>query len=98
MSLPHVEQNTTIDLRAVAAADRFSQVWRALTDRSYWPLKMFVGVNVWLWHLDAFAKDEDPVPLFVDMFDRASGLLEAVKNSGVCCDLFPLVEAASVND
>ena len=78
-----------IDPRARAAAERYLAAARALGDRSYWPIKMFTGVNLFLWHLDAFAGGDDPVPLFVDAFDQATALLLAAGASGVSGGHFP---------
>ncbi len=98
MSLPHIDPNISLHPDAIDAAERSTLVWQALTDRSFWPLKMFVGVNLWLWHLDAFAKDEDPVPLFVDAFDRSTKLLETARDSGVCGGYFPPLSHSGLTD
>jgi len=84
-------------VEAVAATNRYLAVARSLSDQSYWPVIMFSSANLFLWHLDAFAKDGDPVPEFVSVFDRASRTLEMVRDSGVCGQYFP-VNAAAVSD
>jgi ubiquinone/menaquinone biosynthesis C-methylase UbiE len=82
---------------AVAATKRYLSVARSLNDQSYWPLIMFSSVNLFLWHLSAFEKDEDPVPEFVSVFDRARLTLEMVRDSGVCGQHFP-ANVAKVQD
>ncbi len=78
-----------IDPRARAASERYLAAARALGDRGYWPLKLFTGVNLFLWHLDAFAGGDDPVPLFVDAFDAATALLLSAGASGISGGHFP---------
>ncbi len=82
MTLPRVAPNIALDPRAVAATERYRTAWTACADRSIWPMKVSIATNLWLWHLDAFACAEDPVPLFVDAFDRATRLLETIHTSG----------------
>lgn len=79
------------DPSAVAAASRFVQAAQALQDRSSWPLKIFTNANLFLWHLDAFARADHPVPLFVDVFERASQLLEEARRQSLG-SRFPPVE------
>ncbi|MDO8598880.1 MAG: methyltransferase domain-containing protein [bacterium] len=83
LRLPAVRPNIAIDTRAMAAADRYRTAWTCANDRSIWPMKIAMATNLWLWHLDAFARQEDPVPLFADAFDRATRLLDTVRESGV---------------
>lgn len=83
------ESSSKFDPRCVAAAKRYVRANLALTDRSAWALRMFATLNLFLWHLDAFAKDDDPVPLFVDAFDRASLLLESAAGSNVIGGHYP---------
>ncbi|MEQ8667402.1 MAG: class I SAM-dependent methyltransferase [Rhodospirillales bacterium] len=77
------------DPRCVEAADRYVKANQALKDRSAWAIRMGCTLNLFLWHLDAFQKDEDPVPLFVEAFDQASSVLENVATSGVLQGLYP---------
>ena len=74
---------------ASAAVERYRRASRAASDRSWHPLRMSVALNVFLWHLDGFARDDDPNPHFARTFDQAAGLLEAAVASGVCLDQFP---------
>ena len=97
MSLPQaVPVDTGLDPRARAAADRYLAAAAALTDRSGWGLKMFTGLNLFLWHLDAFARSDDPVPLFTEAFDKASALLEA--GGGLSGGHYPAADAPEMDD
>gem|GEM_PF-1662136 len=82
-TLPRVALNVELDPRAVAATERYRSAWGTASDRSIWPIKITIATNLWLWHLDAFAKNEDPVPLFIDACDRAARLLNGIGTSGV---------------
>lgn len=84
-----VPKDTNLDPGARAAADRYIAAAKSLTDRSLWPLKMFTNVNLFLWHLDAFEGDEDPMPLFVDVFTEAAEFIEAAAGTRVNGGHFP---------
>lgn len=92
MSVPFVSENQAIAPSAQKAAQSYLDCSNDLTDRSYWPIKIFTACNLFLWHLEAFARDEDPVPLFVDEFDRARSFLHAAKELSVCQNLFPAAD------
>lgn len=74
---------------AVAATQRYIEAAGSLRDRSYWPVIMFSSTNLFLWHLDSFAQNENPVPEFVSVFDRATRTLLSIRDSGVCGGHFP---------
>jgi len=90
-------RDPSIDPRAYAAADRYVQVNKALTDQSFWPVRMFTALNVFLWHLEGFANGQDPVPQMIDVLDRASGLLSQTAASGVCQNQFPNLDTSPEN-
>jgi ubiquinone/menaquinone biosynthesis C-methylase UbiE len=79
-----------IDAGAAAAAARYIETVKRLPDESYWALVMMTNVNLFLWHVDAFAKDFDPVPAFVEQFDQATLFLETAMASGVAGNHFPV--------
>ena len=89
MKIPSPEPNKNIDNGAVSAAREFVKQSKLLKDKSYWPVKMFTSMNVFLWHLDAFAKKDDPVPMFIDIMQRAAKTLETIRASEVCGSHFP---------
>jgi SAM-dependent methyltransferase len=89
MPLPQVIPNDTLHPSAREAAQNFLNANDSLDDKSYWPVRMFTASNLFLWHLEAFAKDEDPVQLFADEFNRAAELLNSIKGSGICRNQFP---------
>lgn len=95
---PSVPPDPNWPPEAVEATERYLSVVRQLDDRSYWPVIMFSSVNLFLWHLDAFASDEDPVPMFVDAFDRARRFIEQAVESGVNGGHFPSSEGQAMND
>lgn len=99
MTLPNpVPVDPRWPAEAVAATQRYLAAARSLKDRSYWPVIMFSSVNLFLWHLDSFAKDENPVPEFVSVFDRATRMLVAIRESGMCGGHFTVDEARAVDD
>lgn len=71
------------------AASAYIQACGALTDRIYWPLKMFTALNLFLWHVEAFEKEEDPVALFAGVFTRAARFLRQAAASGTAMASFP---------
>lgn len=82
-----METNSTsttpiIDPLAVEATSAYCRVCSELTDRIFWPLKMFTTLNLFLWHIEAFKKDENPVSLFVDIFSKATRFLVEAAGSG----------------
>jgi len=79
----------------IKATEKYKEVWETLSDKSYWPVKMFLSINVFLWHLEAFEKDEDPVPLFINVFERATQLMQNAANSNLCIDQFPYKKIAA---
>lgn len=88
--VPAPSKSKTIhDPACLAAADRFIEANKALQDRSAWALRMEASVNLWLWHLDAFAKDEDPRPAFIEVFDSATALLEQRAKTDVMNGNYP---------
>ena len=99
MSLPQpVPTDPTWSQAAVEASERYVAQAKRLTDRSYWPVLMFTSANLFLWHLDAFRRADDPVPLYVDALDRARRFLEAAETSGISGAHFPPVAADALND
>lgn len=77
------------DPRAIEAAEKFVETSRRLGDRSFWPLRIFTNAELFLWHLDAFDRPDDPVPLFVEAFDRARHFLENAAGSRLTAAAFP---------
>jgi 2-polyprenyl-3-methyl-5-hydroxy-6-metoxy-1,4-benzoquinol methylase len=57
---------------------------------------MFISINIFLWHLEAFKKGEDPVPLFIDVFERATQMMQNAINSKLCVDQFPCKKSAAI--
>lgn len=44
-----------------------------------WGAKTFVGINMFYWHLSAFAKSEDPLPEFIRLCRNAQALLDGAQ-------------------
>ncbi len=80
-----------------AAADRFVAASHALADRSFWPIRIFTNANLFLWHLEVFAGDNDPTPRMVDVLDRATSLLQDADKCGVCLEQFPPIDGKNKN-
>ncbi len=89
MPMPKVPKNLELDPRAQAAAQKLIDANHALKDRSFWPVRMFTSLNLFLWHLEAFESDGNPVDMFVEAFEQAAKTLENVAVSGVCGNHFP---------
>ena len=90
--MPRLLSNIAVDdydPRVVEAAAHFIAASHSLVDSAFWPLRIFTNANLFLWHLDAFSGTENPVPLMVDVFDRASAFLRAAESSGICLGQFP---------
>ena len=83
---------------AKGAAARYLTAARALDDRSQWPLLMHTTLNLFLWHLDAFAGAEDPVPPFASIYNQAADLLERARVQGVTGGHFPENGASGVDE
>jgi len=81
-----VPRDGSLDSTVVLAATDYLQAARELRAGSYWPLLMFTSANMFLWHIDAFNRDEDPVPLFVDAFKSATALLKNASDKDVFGD------------
>jgi ubiquinone/menaquinone biosynthesis C-methylase UbiE len=80
------------DPRCIAAVTRYIDVCSTLNDRIYWPVRAFSALNLFLWHLDAFGRDEDPIPLFVSAFEGATRFLEEADGANVTAMAFPAPE------
>lgn len=99
MCLPQpVTDDPELSPVAKAAATRYLSAARALDDRSQWPLLMHTTVNLFLWHIEAFAKAEDPVPPFVHLYNHAAELLERARTFGVTGGYFPELPCPPVDE
>lgn len=92
MSLPpDVALDPMVDPRARAAAGRYLKACQDIgKERSFWAVRMFTSLNLFLWHLDAFAKNEDPIQPFVAAVDSATAVLETVGRSPLCQYQYPV--------
>lgn len=77
------------DQTALASAERFVRASCALDDRVFWPLRIFTNAQLFLWHIDAFAGPEQPVPAICKAFDAASSFLETAPAAGLFSTQFP---------
>lgn len=91
-SISGIPTRDEFDARAFDAAQDYVAAAHVLDDRMYWPIKIFCALHLWLWHLDAFATGEDPVPLFVDAMKRAATLSRSAKNSRLLTQSFPTTD------
>lgn len=73
---------TKFDDACVSAANRFISINKELSDSAFWGIRITTILNLFLWHLSAFAEDTDPVPMFVDAFEKSSDALEAFQKQG----------------
>lgn len=83
---------------AKAAADRYLAAARGLQDRSAWPVLMFTTLNVFLWHLEGFSGDSDPVPEFARVFNDAAAMLESTNGASFLARHFPFGEGGAVDE
>lgn len=63
---------------APAAAARLAQAAGA-AEPALWPVKTFIAVNLFYWHLDAFEQDEDPTAGFVNLCNQGRAMLESAR-------------------
>lgn len=90
ISDPHKNSTPTqIDPGARRAAEGYLAAAAKFEDRSYWAIKTFAAINLFLWHIDAFALDKDPVPLFAKAFDNGRAFFDFASASGICGGHFP---------
>ena len=80
---------SSFDPACAAAANRFVAASRELSDRSAWNLRMFASLNLFLWHLKAFARSDDPRPGFVAACERAIAVIEAGRGLAALTGEFP---------
>ena len=92
---PPVLSPTEFDQECLSATNRFVAANRGLIDKSFWGLRMTTAVNLFLWHLDSFQKDENPIPNFVNAFNSASQILENAKNIDILSGNFPITSEAN---
>ena len=78
-----VEENFEFDNKAKEAADKYLALARHLSERNFGPLLCFTTTNLFLWHIDAFEREGDVNGAFAEKFNKASHILETVKNSGI---------------
>lgn len=98
MALPTpVPPDPNLSPVAKEAADRYLAAARALEDRSAWPLLMFTTLNLFLWHLDGFAGDDDPVPSFSKAFDDAAKVLEDANRHSFLANSFPFEDSQALD-
>lgn len=71
------------------ATSRYLAVVSGLDDQSYWPLIMFANTNIFLWHVEAFKRNEDPVPGFAAQFEQAADFLEQAAAARIAGAHFP---------
>ena len=62
--------------KVLEVTEEFTRTWKMLNGKSFWPIKIFAATNLFLWHLNAFAKNDHPVPLFVEAFKEFTKLLK----------------------
>ena len=84
MPIPKVSYNSEIDKKAINTCNDFIKNINSLEDRSFVGLKIYILVNIFLWHIDFFEEDTDPVPAFIEKFNEASDLLITNKKSNIC--------------
>ena len=77
------EENFEFDTKAKEAADKYLTLARQLSNHNFGPLLCFTTTNLFLWHIDAFECEGDVNGAFTEKFNKASHILETVKNSGL---------------
>jgi SAM-dependent methyltransferase len=59
-----------------AAADELGAVAGALSEAPSWATKVFIGVNLFFWHLSAFERNDNPLPDFIRLCRASTALLD----------------------
>ncbi|MEP0942326.1 MAG: methyltransferase domain-containing protein [Rhizobiaceae bacterium] len=99
MPIPsQVSPDPGLSPEAKAAADRYLTAAHGISDRSQWPLLMYSTLNLFLWHLEAFETNEDPVPLFAKKFNAAADFISASNTDPVNQGLFPTSVSQTVDE
>ena len=98
MSNSSVNQYSHIDPSAVVATEEFTKIWEKLNDKSFWPIKIFVATNLFLWHLNAFAREDDPIPLFIEAFNKYTKLLKVSEDTEIMINKFSTVSKFELNN
>lgn len=80
----------------VKAARNYLCIANGLAGPLFWPVKSYCAVNLFLWHLDAFAKPENPVASFCAAFDGAGKLLTAAGKTNLAGSQAPTPDMARV--
>jgi ubiquinone/menaquinone biosynthesis C-methylase UbiE len=85
---PVYRSDSRLDPECQAAADAYLAASRALSDRSWWGLRMTTALRIFYWHLDAFEGSEDPRPQFIKVFTQAAHVLKTAATIGAGSDHF----------
>jgi ubiquinone/menaquinone biosynthesis C-methylase UbiE len=93
---PTVPSDPNLSPIAKAAADRYLSAAKNLSDRSSWAVLAHTTLNLFLWHLEAFAGNEDPIPAFAKVFNDAAETLENANKASYLTGLFPAHGDASL--
>jgi ubiquinone/menaquinone biosynthesis C-methylase UbiE len=65
----------------INAAERYLKACKNNTDSSFWAVRMFTSLNLFLSHLEIFSKDLEPSPIIAKKFNDSSELLENITKS-----------------
>ena len=60
------------DLDCIKAVNNYLIACRKNNKSSMWSVRMYTSLNLFLWHLDAFAKNKDPKIEFIEKFERCT--------------------------
>jgi ubiquinone/menaquinone biosynthesis C-methylase UbiE len=85
-----MKRESLADPRAVRATEEYLTTVKAIEDESLWAVLMFANTNLFMWHIEAFAGDGDPVPAFVAEFEKATELVREASAARITDGHFPV--------
>jgi ubiquinone/menaquinone biosynthesis C-methylase UbiE len=72
----------------INAVNNYFLACRNNKQSSMWAVRMYTSLNLFLWHLDAFAKDEDPNIEFVEKFNKSAELISSAGSKNLFNNAF----------
>jgi len=76
------------NINCVNAVNNYLSACRKNNQSSMWAVRMFTSVNLFMWHLEAFSKDEDPNLEFSDKFNKSAKLISEAGSNNLFNNFF----------
>jgi len=72
----------------IKAVNNYLMACRNNNKNSMWAVRMYTSLNLFLWHLDAFLKDKDPKPEFIEKFEKSAKIISETGNDNLFNNTF----------